>query len=90
MRIPDSTHIGKLDFLYNQETDSVEEYSWEMIPVDEDHCPSDKYVSAMINSYEYEIENKYSKMITTSKRPLDNYGRATLRKSGSFSPGYFC
>ena len=78
----ENTHIGKLEFVYNKATDAVEEYSWEMIPVDEDHCPSDKYVSAMINSYEYEIENKYSKLITTLKMPLDNYGRGNPTEVG--------
>ncbi len=78
----ENTHIGKLEFVYNKATDAVEEYSWEMIPVDEDHCPSDKYVSAMTNSYEYEIENKYSKLITTLKMPLDNYGRGNPTEVG--------
>ena len=78
----DNTHIGKLDFLYNKETDSVEEYSWEMVPVDEDHCPEDKYVTAMINTYEYEIDCKYNKMVTTFKRPLDNYGRGNPTEVG--------
>lgn len=78
----DNTHIGKLDFLYNKATDTVEEYSWEMIPVDEEHCPDDKYVRAMINTYEYEIDCKYSKMVTTLKKPLDNYGRGNPTEVG--------
>ena len=78
----DNTHIGKLDFLYNKSTDTVEEYSWEMIPVDEDHCPADKYVTAMINTYVYEINDKYSKMVTTLKRQLDNYGRGNPTEAG--------
>ncbi|MBQ6439778.1 MAG: bifunctional metallophosphatase/5'-nucleotidase [Mogibacterium sp.] len=85
----ENTHIGKLDFIYNKATDSVEEYSWEMIPVDEDHCPADKYVRAMINTYEYEINNKYSKMVTTLKRPLDNYGRGNPTEVGQLFADVF-
>ena len=78
----ENTHIGKLEFVYNRETDCVEEYSWEMIPVDEDHCPADKYVSAMINTYEYDINRKYGKHITSLKMPLDNYGRGNPTEVG--------
>ena len=85
----DNTHIGKLEFLYNKATDSVEDFSWEMIPVDEDHCPADKYVTAMINTYEYEINEKYSKMITTLKRPLDNYGRGNPTELGQLFADVF-
>ena len=85
----DNTHIGKLDFLYNKSTDTVEEYSWEMIPVDEDHCPADKYVTAMINTYVYEINDKYSKMVTTLKRQLDNYGRGNPTEAGQLFADVF-
>ncbi len=85
----DNTHIGKLEFLYNKATDEVESYSWEMVPVDEDHCPADKYVRAMINTYEYEINDKYSKMITTLRRPLDNYGRGNPTEVGQLFADVF-
>lgn len=78
----ENTHIGKLEFVYNKTTDTVEECSWEMIPVDEDHCPTDKYVSAMINTYEYEINSKYNKLVTTLKRQLNNYGRGNTTEVG--------
>ena len=85
----DNTHIGKLEFLYNKATDTVDEFSWEMIPVDEDHCPADKYVTAMINTYEYEINRKYSKMVTTLKKPLDNYGRGNPTEVGQLFADVF-
>ena len=85
----DNTHIGKLEFLYNKATDTVEDFSWEMIPVDEDHCPADKYVTAMINTYEYEINMKYSKLVTTLKRPLDNYGRGNTTEVGQLFTDVF-
>ena len=85
----DNTHIGKLEFLYDKATDSVESYSWEMIPVDEDHCTADKYVTAMINTYEYEINMKYSRMVTTLKRPLDNYGRGNTTEVGQLFADVF-
>ena len=78
----ENTHIGKLDFIYNKTTDTVEDCSWEMIPVDEDHCPADKYVSAMISTYAYDINNKYSKLVTRLKMPLDNYGRGNPTEVG--------
>ena len=78
----DNSHIGKLEFLYNKATDTVEECSWEMIPVDEDHCPTDKYVRAMIGTYELDIDRKYGKKVMTLKRPLDNYGRGNPTELG--------
>ena len=85
----DNTHIGKLDFVYNKATDKIEDYEWEMIPVDEDHCSADKYVSAMINTYDYEINEKYSKMVTTFRRPLDNFGRGNPTEVGQLFADVF-
>ena len=78
----ENTHIGKLEFEYNKESDTVEKCSWEMIPVDEDHCPLDKHVRAMIKTYQLEIDMKYGKQITTFNRPLDNYGRGNPTEVG--------
>ena len=78
----ENTHIGRFDILYDQEKDRLESWKWEMIPVDEDHCHTDKYVKAMINTYEMDIDQKYSKVVTRLVRPLDNFGRGNPTEVG--------
>ncbi len=85
----ENTHIGRLDISYDEEKDRIEKFKWEMIPVDEDHCPTDKYVKAMINTYVLDIDRKYSKVVTRLKRPLDNYGRGNTTEMGQLFTDVF-
>lgn len=78
----ENTHIGRFDLSIDTETKKIKKWKWEMIPVDEDHCPTDKFVRAMVNTYQMDIDEKYGKVITRLKRTLDNYGRQNPTEVG--------
>lgn len=78
----EDTHIGRLDMVINTDTDCLESWEWELVPVDEEHCPTDKLVKAMVGTYELEIDAKYSEIVTRFKRKLDNYGRGNATELG--------
>jgi len=50
--------------------------------VDADHCPEDKFVKAMVNTYQMDIDEKYGTVITRFKRNLNNYGRGNTTELG--------
>lgn len=78
----ENTHLGRLDIDYNQEERKIGNWTWEMIPVDDEHCPTDNFVRAMVNTYVLDIDEKYGAVITRLRRTLDNYGRGNATEVG--------
>lgn len=81
----ENTHIGELHIFVDPSSNSdkkIEKWEWKMVPVDEDHCPEDKFVKAMINTYMMDIDAKYSAVVTRLRRRLDNYGRGNTTEVG--------
>lgn len=78
----ENTHIGELHLMLDEESRAISDWSWKTVPVDEDHCPVDKFVRAMINTYQMDIDEKYGTIVTRFKRELDNYGRGNTTEVG--------
>ena len=78
----ENTHLGRLDLDFNTETRTIDGWKWEMIPVDEDHCETDPFVRAMVNTYVMDIDEKYGRIVTRLRRTLDNYGRGNPTEVG--------
>jgi 5'-nucleotidase len=78
----ENTHLGELHLFIDPESKKTERFEWKMVPVDEDHCPEDKFVKAMVNTYLMDIDEKYGTIITRFKRELDNYGRGNTTEIG--------
>ena len=78
----ENTHIGRLELDFDPEARKIADWRWELIPVDEEHCPTDRYVRAMLNTYVMDIDEKYGKIVTRLKRTLDNYGRKNPTELG--------
>lgn len=81
----ENTHIGELHLFVDPSAGSenrIENWEWKMVPVDEEHCPEDKFVKAMINTYMLDIDAKYSAVVTRLKRRLDNFGRGNTTEVG--------
>ena len=78
----ENTHIGQLDMKFDTDTGKIADYTYQLIPVDEDHCPLDKMTRAMISTYALDIDEKYSKLVTRLRRKLDNYGRINPTEVG--------
>lgn len=78
----ENTHLGRFDIDFNTESRKIESWKWELIPVDEEHCPTDKFVRAMVNTYMLDIDEKYGRIITRLRRTLDNYGRGNATEVG--------
>jgi hypothetical protein len=52
------------------ENHRITDWSWKMVPVDPEHCPEDKLVRAMVNTYQMDIDDKYGTIVTRFKRVL--------------------
>lgn len=85
----ENTHLGRFDIGYDETAGRIADWEWKMILVDEDHCPLDKYVRAMISTYALDIDEKYGAVVTRLLRPLDNYGRGNATELGQLFADVF-
>ena len=77
-----NTHIGDLRLFIDEDSKEIADWNYRLVPVDEEHCPEDKFVKAMINTYQMDIDEKYSTVITRFRKDLDNYGRGNTTELG--------
>ncbi len=56
--------IGRFDIMINVDNNSVDSYTWKLIPIDAEHCPKDNALYKLINHYADETDKKYSRYIT--------------------------
>ncbi|NLW71004.1 MAG: bifunctional metallophosphatase/5'-nucleotidase [Eubacteriaceae bacterium] len=62
--------VGRFDILVDMDTNSVDSYKWQLIPINEDTCPKDEMMSNLIKTYKEETDKKYKRLITRLKRRL--------------------
>ena len=56
-------HIGRLDVVVDDDTNSVVEYKWQLIPIDENIAEPDKALSNYLDTYQQEVDQKYNAII---------------------------
>lgn len=56
--------VGRFDIEINTQTNSIESYKWQIIPINDAHCPRDKALEEIIEKYNSETAKKYSRYIT--------------------------
>lgn len=59
--------VGRFDIMINTDTNSIDSYTWELIPIDNTHCPKDEALEEIINKYNSQTTEKYSRYITRFK-----------------------
>lgn len=56
--------IGRFDLLIDTDTNSIDSYTWQLIPIDDSHCPRDIALEKLVETYSAAAEEKYSRYIT--------------------------
>ncbi len=62
--------IGRFDIMVDTDTNSVDTYTWELVPIDNTHCPRDPQIEELINQFKAVTDKKYSRIITRFNREL--------------------
>jgi len=65
-----TTQIGRFDITVNTDTNSIDSYTWQLVPVDAEHCPRDTALEQVIQKYKEQTDTKYSRIVT---RFVDQY-----------------
>ncbi len=56
--------VGRFDILLDTDTGSMDSYTWELIPIDETHCPRDQEMERVLHKYQAATDEKYGRFIT--------------------------
>jgi 5'-nucleotidase len=62
--------IGRYDIVVDDDTNSIAEWQWQLIPVDDDLAEPDLELRGFIDSYQDQIESKYNTLVTRFSRQL--------------------
>jgi len=65
-----SNQIGRYDITVDDETNSIVDYKWQLIPIDSDLAKPDKELDKYINSFKQDIDRKYSVLVCKLARQL--------------------
>ena len=58
-----SDQIGRFDIVVDDNTNSIVDYKWQLIPIDEKLAKPDKKLEEFINSFKDEVDRKYQTII---------------------------
>jgi 5'-nucleotidase len=56
--------VGRFDIVVDDETNSIIDYKWQLIPIDQNLCEPDRELEKYINSFKEEVDRKYNTIIS--------------------------
>ncbi|MBW6441528.1 bifunctional metallophosphatase/5'-nucleotidase [Patescibacteria group bacterium] len=65
-----SDQIGRFDIVVDDDTNSIVDYKWELIPIDNNLAEPDMELKKFINSFKEEVDRKYSTIVIKFSQKL--------------------
>ena len=85
----DTDQIGRFDIVVNTDTNSIESYKWQCIPITDKYCPVDEQIENLIRKYKSVTDQKYTRVITRFSCPLTHPQRNTETALGNLFADIF-
>jgi 5'-nucleotidase / UDP-sugar diphosphatase len=82
-------HIGRFDLTVDDDTNSVVDYKWQLMPINQDLCEPDKKLEEFINSFKNEVDRKYSVVVTHFQKALTHPKREIETELGNLFADIF-
>ncbi len=67
--------IGRFDVIVDTEENSVAEYSWKAIPINNKNCPPDREIEELLRRFKGKTDEKYGRVVTRFARKLTHPDR---------------
>ena len=67
--------IGRFDIVVDDDTNSIIDYKWQLIPINEDLCEPDKELEKYIEGFKDEVDKKYNSILTKLAHELTHEKR---------------
>jgi 5'-nucleotidase len=77
--------IGRFDIVVDDDTNSIIDYKWQLIPINEKIAKPDKKLEEYINSFKKEVDRKYSTLICKLSNELTHPKREEETTLGNFT-----
>ncbi len=65
-----SDQVGRFDITVDDDTNSIVDYQWQLIPIDNNLAKPDKNLEKFINSFKKDVDRKYQVLITKFAKTL--------------------
>lgn len=78
-----SDQIGRYDLTVDDDTNSIVDYKWSLIPIDENLAKPDKKLEEFINSFKDEVDRKYQTIICKFSEELTHPEREVETSLGN-------
>ena len=59
-----TSQIGRFDIMVDTDTNAIDSYTWQLVPIDDDHCPRDTELEEVILKYKAQTDSKYGRVVT--------------------------
>ena len=82
--------VGRFDLMIDTKTNTIDSYTWELIPIEESRCPRDLDLEEVILRYKKETDAKYGRYVTRFTRAYTNGGRGEESEIGRLFSDILC
>ncbi len=75
--------VGRFDIIVDDDTNSIVEWKWELLPVDKNLAEPDLELEKFINTFKEEIDRKYNRILSKLSRQLTHPKREVETELGN-------
>lgn len=75
--------IGRFDVVVDSRSNRIAEWTWQLVPVDEDLAEPDHELQRFVDGYQQSVDQKYSRIICRVPRPLAHSTRMDETELGN-------
>ena len=78
-----TAQIGRFDIMVDTDNNCIDSFNWELVPIDEAHCPRDLELEDVIEKYKTVTDAKYGRIVTRFMRKYTHPARNMPTELGS-------
>lgn len=81
--------IGRFDLTINMDINRIHDFTWELVPIDDSHCPRDLQLEQVLNRYKESTDSKYNRVIARMHKTLEHGDRYRETELGNLFADIF-
>jgi len=87
-----TSQIGRFDINIDTDRNTIDSYTWRLIPVNEENCPRDTQLEEIILKYKDQTDKKYTRVLARLLHKYTHYIRnqESMRRYGACTHIRFC
>ncbi len=78
-----TNQIGRFDIVVDDDTNSIVEWTWELVPISSETATPDQELKVFIDTYKNKVDEKYNRVITRFSRSLTHPRREEETELGN-------